>query len=125
MKEKLGLSDTQNNESRPDQGIRNMLHFNYLRCRRLIKKGGKRTNYSEKTFKNSDLFKNLKNINSLNRNISDKAQQWLKSNVINPNNIGNKKGGGSSSSSVNSSYELWNGYDWGFINKFFPHDDDI
>ena len=47
----LGLSDTQNNESRPDQGIRNMLHFNYLRCRRLIKKGGKRTDYSEKTLK--------------------------------------------------------------------------
>ena len=125
----LGLNDAESNNVRPDQGIRNMLHFNYLRCRRLVKKGGTRTNYSPKDFKDSDLFKNLKNINSLDHNMSGQAQKWLIDNVINPNNnIENKKGGGPPSSSsssqkpsANSGFELWNGYDWGFIDKFFPH----
>ncbi len=125
----LGLNDAESNNVRPDQGIRNMLHFNYLRCRRLVKKGGTRTNYSPKDFEDSDLFKNLKNINSLDRNMSGQAQKWLINNVINPNNnIENKKGGGPPSSSssskkksANSDFKLWNGYDWGFIDKFFPH----
>ena len=96
-----------------DQGLRNMLHFNYLRCKRLVKKYEfENKGYNMDKFKNSKLFTNLKNINSTNQVKREEAQKYLRENIINPNDV-QSGGSGSSSSSINKN----------FIDTFFVHND--
>ena len=93
-----------------DQGFRNMLHFNYLRCKRLVKKYQKpqlspadmnklkgkarkraekkaKVAYNRDKFNASGMFNFLKNVNSINLDVRSTNDEWFKTNIRNPNNV--------------------------------------
>jgi hypothetical protein len=79
------------NPALADGGIRDMLRFNYLRCKRMVKKHPD-AGYDVNRFENAPIFKDcLRIINSNDQIERDGADTWLKNNI---QNLNTQAGGG-------------------------------